>query len=68
MADDGGGTVTVTLQDVRDALRMLRELTGGSEPYAPHVYPTARAIARIVEERMAARDAYELRRDELGKR
>jgi hypothetical protein len=45
--------IQVSERDVYDALRMLRELAGG-EPYAPHVYPTARAIARIVGERLKA--------------
>jgi hypothetical protein len=57
----------VSEHDIRDAQRLLRTLTG-AEPYAPHVYPTAREIARIVRERMESQAVYELRRDELSKR
>jgi hypothetical protein len=60
-------TEDVSDHDIRDAQRLLRTLTG-AEPYAPHVYPTAREIARIVRERMAGQAAYELRCDEIGKR
>jgi len=43
--------IEVSDRDIKDALDMMRALTGG-EPYAPSVMPTAREIARIVHERV----------------